>query len=312
MKNLRKIVPIILMHLSAGLAGQNMVIPLWEGDPPNFRESGETIICDTTEIVRIRNVQHPDLAVYLPAGRNATGEAVVICPGGAYWILAYDWEGTDIARMLASQGIAAFVLKYRLPGSQSNIVPHKSPLLDAQRALRTVRSRAEEFRVDPGKIGIMGFSAGGHLASSLSTHFDAGDLENEDPVEQVSCRPDFSVLMYPVISFTEAFGHSGSKENLLGKDPDPELVRYFSSELQVTEDTPPAILIHSGDDAGVPVENSLAYYRALIRQGILAEMHVYPYGGHGYSLAVGRGHLAGWPDRVVEWIRYITSEDMAP
>jgi acetyl esterase/lipase len=284
---------------------QNQIIPLWQGDPPNYKETGEVTIWDTSDIVRVRNVQKPDIAVFLPSKKNTTGEAVVICPGGGYGILAYDWEGSDIARWLNSEGIAAFVLKYRLPGSKSNIVPHKSPLMDAQRAMRLVRANAKKWNLDPAKVGIMGFSAGGHLASTLSTHFDAGDPSSTDPVEQESCRPDFSVLVYPVISFTEEFSHAGSRTALLGRDSDPELVRYYSNELQVTEETPPAILIHSDDDTGVPVENSIVYYEALRANKLASELHIYPYGGHGYSLAIGQGHLSTWPDRVIEWIKYI-------
>ena len=296
---------LLITSIIAPLAGQNQILPLWEGDPPNYQETGEVTIWDTSDIVRVRNVQKPDIAVFLPSKKNATGEAVVICPGGGYGILAYDWEGSDIARWLNSRGIAAFVLKYRLPGSKSNIVPHKSPLMDAQRALRTVRFNAESWNIDPGKIGIMGFSAGGHLASTLSTHYDGGDPSNSDPVEQESCKPNFSVLVYPVISFTEEFQHSGSRINLVGEDADEELVKYYSNELQVTEDTPPAILIHSDDDTVVPVENSISYYKALRANGISSELHIYPYGGHGYSLAIGQGHLATWPNRVIEWIRYM-------
>ena len=307
----KSIITLLLCLATGTLLSQNFILPLWEGDPPNYRESGEMMKSDTTNIVRLSLVQHPDIAVFLPSKSNATGEAVVICPGGGYQILAYDWEGSDIARWFSSRGIAAMVLKYRLPVSKSNIVPHKSPLMDAQRAFRMVRFNAESWNIDPGKIGIMGFSAGGHLASTLSTHFDNGDQGNADPVEKMSCRPDFSILVYPVISFTEEFRHSGSRAALLGEDPDPELVRYYSNEHQVTADTPPAILIHSGDDEGVPVQNSLAYYQALLKKGITAEMHVYPYGGHGYSLAIGRGHLATWPDRVLEWIRYIQNNNKA-
>jgi len=302
---MKKIFFALFLCLAVGLLqSQNFILPLWEGDPPNYRESGEIMKSDTTNIVRLSLVQHPDIAVFLPSKSNATGEAVVICPGGGYHILAYDWEGSDIARWLSSRGIAAMVLKYRLPVSKSNIIPHKSPLMDAQRAFRMVRYHAGSWNIDPGKIGIMGFSAGGHLASTLSTHFDAGDPGHTDPVERISCRPDFSILVYPVISFTKEFSHSGSRNALLGEDPDPELVRYYSNELQVSEDSPPAILIHSGDDKAVPVQNSLAYYQALLKNGTQTEMHVYPYGGHGYSLAIGKGHLATWPDRVLEWIRY--------
>lgn len=296
---------LVVASILTPVLAQNQIVPLWEGDPPNYRETGEVTIWDTSDIVRVRNVQKPDIAIFLPSKKNSTGEAVVICPGGGYGILAYDWEGSDIARWLNSEGIAAFVLKYRLPGSKSNIVPHKSPLMDAQRAMRMVRSNAEKWNVDPGKIGIMGFSAGGHLASTLSTHFDAGDPSSDDPVEQESCRPDFSVLIYPVISFTGEFSHSGSRKALLGEDADPELVSHYSNELQVTEETPPAILIHSDDDTVVPVENSIVYYKALRANKLTSELHIYPYGGHGFSLAIGQGHLSTWPDRVIEWIKYI-------
>jgi acetyl esterase/lipase len=283
---------------------QNQILPLWEGDPPNYRETGEETIWDTTDAVRILMVRKPDIAVYLPSRAHSTGEGVVICPGGGYRRLAYDKEGTDIARWLNSRGIAAFVLKYRLPESQNNIIPHLSPLMDAQRALRLVRYNAEAWNIDPGRIGIMGFSAGGHLASTLSTQFDTGDLSSTDPVEQVSCRPDFSVLIYPVISFDNRITHAGSKRSLLGENPEEDMVTYYSNEKQVTDETPSAILIHSDDDRSVPVENSIVYYKALRAHGIPAEMHIYPYGGHGYSLAIGKGHLSTWPDRVIEWIRY--------
>jgi acetyl esterase/lipase len=296
---------LLITSIIAPVVAQNQILPLWEGDPPNYRETGEVTIWDTSDIVVVRNVQKPDIAVFIPSKKNSTGEAVVICPGGGYGVLAYDWEGSDIAHWLNSQGIAAIVLKYRLPGSKSNIIPHKSPLMDAQRAMRMVRANATAWNIDPEKIGIMGFSAGGHLASTLSTHYDAGDPSSSDPVEQLSCRPDFSILVYPVISFTGEFQHSGSRRNLVGKDADEALVEYYSNELQVTEDTPPAILIHSDDDEGVPVENSIAYYKALRANKVSSELHIYPYGGHGYSLAIGQGHLATWPDRVIEWIRYI-------
>ncbi len=301
---MKKLIFSLILCLVAGtLLSQNFNLLLWEGDPPNYRESGEVIKWDTTNIIRVSLVQHPDIAVYLPSPVHATGQAVVICPGGGYHILAYHYEGSDVARWFSSRGIAAVVLKYRLPVSKSNIIPHKSPLMDAQRAMRLVRYHADSWHIDPGKIGIMGFSAGGHLASTLSTHFDQGDSGNVDPVERMSCRPDFSILIYPVISFTEEFMHSGSRTALLGEDPDTELVNHYSSELQVSEETPPAILVHSGDDSAVPVENSITYYRALIEKGIPAEMHIYPYGGHGYSLAIGKGHLSTWPERVLDWIK---------
>ena len=290
--------------MNSNLFSQNIRMNLYpDGKIPNFQPTTEQEKRDTTDIVRISKVQTPDIAVFLPAKKTATGEAVIICPGGGYHILAYDWEGEDIAKFWNSKGIAAIVLKYRLPTSESQIIPHKSPLMDAQRAMRLVRYHAEKWNIDSGKIGIMGFSAGGHLASTLSTHFDAGNPEAEDPVERISCRPDFSILMYPVISFTQDFQHSGSHKALLGENPDPELSRYYSNELQVTPDTPPAILIHASDDTGVPVANSIGYYQALLKNGVPASMHIYPYGKHGFGLATGMGYLSTWPERCYEWLK---------
>jgi acetyl esterase/lipase len=290
--------------ISALLTAQNYVLPLWpDGQIPNFRDTGESEIRDTTEIVRIRNVQTPDIAVFLPAKRNANGQAVVICPGGGYWILAYDWEGTDIAKWLNSKGVAAIVLKYRLPSSNNNIEPHKTPLLDAQRAMRMVRHHAQDWNIDPSQVGIMGFSAGGHLASTLSTNNDRGNPQNHDPVERQSCRPDFSILMYPVISSDTTIWHQGSFRALLGESPSQAMLDYYSSEKQITSDTPPAILIHSGDDKAVPVQNSIRYYEELLKQNIPAEMHIYPYGGHGYGLALDKGYLSSWTERVADWLK---------
>lgn len=290
--------------LYSNLNSQNININLYpDGEIPNFQATDEVEHRDTTDIVRIRTVQTPDISVFLPSKKTATGEAVIICPGGGYRILAYDWEGEDIAKFWNSKGVAAFVLKYRLPTSKSQVVSHLSPLMDAQRAMRLVRYNAEKWNIDPEMIGIMGFSAGGHLASTLSTHFDYGNPDANDPVERVSCRPDFSILIYPVISFTKDFQHSGSQKALLGEKPDPELSKYYSNELQVTKDTPPAMLIHSSDDKGVPVNNSITYYKALLSKGITAEMHIYPYGGHGYGLAVGEGYLSSWPERCYDWLK---------
>lgn len=296
---------IILSFVCTGqLAAQNFVIPLYpDGQVPNYQDVGEKEIRDSANIVRVSKVQVPGIEVYLPSKRNSTGKAVVICPGGGYGVLAYDWEGSDIAKMFNTNGIAAIVLKYRLPASAANIVSHLSPLMDAQRAMRMVRHNAVKWNIDPTQVGIMGFSAGGHLASTLSTHFDCGNAEGSDPVESQSCRPDFSILIYPVVSSDPEIWHRGSFRNLIGEDTDSELLNYYSNEKQITPETPPAILIHSSDDTAVPVQNSIRYYEGLLKHSIPAEMHIYPYGGHGYSLAIGRGHLATWPDRVIEWLK---------
>ena len=290
------------------LNSQSFTINLYpEGEIPNYRDVGEQEVSDTTDAVSIRKVQTPDISVFLPTQRSRTGEAVIICPGGGYHTLSYDWEGEDVAKFWNSKGIAAIVLKYRLPTSDAQIEPHKSPLMDAQRAMRLVRYHAEEWHLDPGKIGIMGFSAGGHLAASLSTHYDTGNSDAADPVERVSCRPDFSILLYPVITFTGESQHSGSRKALVGEDK--ELMHYYSCHLHATSDTPPAILIHSSDDKVGPVENSILYYQALLKESVQAEMHIYPNGGHGYSLAVGKGHLSGWPERAYEWLISFRNEN---
>jgi len=209
---------VIIFLVNTLCFGQNYTLPLWPDNIPNYQKTDEIEIRDTTDAVRISYVQKPDVSVYLPSKGNATGQAVVICPGGGYRILAYDKEGADIAKWLNSKGIAAIVLKYRLPLSKSNIVNHKSPLLDAQRAIRLTRYYANEWNIKKDKIGIMGFSAGGHLAATAGTHFDAGDSSASDPVEFMSSRPDFMVLVYPVITFSNSFMHKGSRNALLGEE----------------------------------------------------------------------------------------------
>ena len=281
------------------------VYPLWGGTPPNHQASDLQEETVESNIIRISKVQDPSIEVYLPAQRNANGQAVVICPGGGYGILAYDWEGTEIAKWLNSQGIAGIVLKYRLPEDASNVVPHLSPLMDAQRALRTVRHHAAEWNIDPSNIGIMGFSAGGHLASTAGTQFDAGDPASDDPIENLSSRPDFMILMYPVVSFETASTHRGSRRNLLGEQDSPELVAKYSAEKNVTSETPPTFFVHAADDKSVPVQNSIDLYTALVAQGIPTEMHLYPTGGHGFGLALDKGHLAGWTDRCIDWLESI-------
>ncbi len=286
------------------LHAQDLTLPLYPtGKVPNYQKTSEVEKWDTTNIVRVSLVQTPTMDVYLPAGSNATGQAVVICPGGGYGILAYNWEGADPARFLSAKGITAIVLKYRLPNSKSNITPHLSPLLDAKRAIRTVRAHAKKWKIDPAQVGIMGFSAGGHLASTLATHFDAGDAAANDSIERQSSRPDFAVLVYPVISMSKPSMHSGSRNNLIGAKPDSSLAILYSNELQVTEKTPPTFLIHATDDKGVPVENSLLFYQALKDKGVPAEMHIYPTGGHGFGLGIGKGYLETWTDRLVDWLR---------
>jgi len=242
----------------------------------------------------------PTLTIWLPEDAKATGTAVVICPGGGYGALALDHEGKQIAQWFNSMGIAGFILEYR---HRSKGYGHPAPLQDAQRAIRTVRSRAAEWKIDPGRIGIMGFSAGGHLASTAGTHFDKGNPQSKDPIERVSCRPDFMILCYAVIAFGEPYTHFGSQHNLIGKDASPELVRSLSNEKQVTAETPPAFLFHTDEDTGVPPENSIQFYLALRRAKVPAELHIYRSGRHGLGLAGNVPGTAAWPKNCEEWLR---------
>jgi acetyl esterase/lipase len=240
----------------------------------------------------------PSLAPFVvPQGRG-TGTAVVVCPGGGYAHLSMDKEGEQIARWLNSIGVTAFVLKYRL-GPKYH---HPVELGDAQRAIRTVRYKAAEYRLMPDRIGIMGFSAGGHLASTAGTHFDKGNDSAPDPIDRVSSRPDFLVLCYPVITFGQ-FAHRGSEQMLLGNEPDPKLVESLSNELQVTAQTPPTFLFHTTEDRTVPVENSVMFYSALRKAGVPAEIHIYERGPHGVGLAQTDEALSTWPARLADWLR---------
>ena len=290
----------IFFYFNGGAQEYKLLWP--SGNIPNYKKTTEVEKRDTSSIIRISLVQQPGIEVYLPSKQTANGQAIVVCPGGGYGMLAYDWEGTDIAKWLNSKGVAAIVLKYRLPNSKSNIVPQLSPLLDAQRALRTVRANAQKWNIKKNQIGIMGFSAGGHLASTAGSHFDNGDTNATDSVDRLSSRPDFMILMYPVISMSKTYMHQGSRNNLIGANPDSALAKYYSNDLQVTKETPPTFIVHSTDDAGVPVENSLSFYQALKTNKVPAEMHIYPYGGHGFGLAVGKGYLNTWTDRCIDWL----------
>ena len=242
----------------------------------------------------------PAITPYLPEPDNATGAALVIFPGGGYAGLAQH-EGNDYALWSNQRGITAFVLKYRL-GSKG--YRHPAMLNDAARAVRLVRARAGDWKLDPKRVGIMGSSAGGHLASTLLTHFDAGKPDAEDPVERQSSRPDLGILCYPVITMGE-YTHQGSKNNLLGKDPAPELVKLLSNELQVTKETPPCFLFHTGEDTAVPVENSLEFAAALRRAGVPFDLHIYQKGRHGIGLADKPpfAHVHPWASDCLFWLK---------
>jgi len=282
--------------------GQQTILPLWPEKIPNHQAVAEKETVQERDILWIEKVQEPTLAVFLPVKRKATGKAVVACPGGGYQGLAYDWEGIDIAKWLNSRGVAAFVLKYRLPRSASVKIDHLAPLQDAQRAMRMVRSHAEKWNISKDQVGIMGFSAGGHLASTLGTHYDRPNEFEGDTIDELSARPDFMILIYPVITMKSPHTHQGSRDRLLGENPEDSLIDEYSNELHIDPETPPTFIVHSTDDKAVPVENSLYFYQALKEAGVYSEMHIYPKGGHGYALAVGKGYLQSWPDRLADWM----------
>lgn len=273
----------LLFAMQVNGQSQNQPIKLWPDAAPGALGSQPEDV--------------PTLTAYLPPRDKATGAAVVVCPGGGYGHLA-DHEGRPVAEWLNSVGVAGFVLKYRIAPRYH----HPAPMLDAARALRLVRARAAEWGLDPRRIGILGFSAGGHLASTAATHFDAGKAEASDPIERVSSRPDLAVLVYPVITMRAAT-HAGSKKNLLGEHPDPQLVTLMSNDEQVTKETPPTFLIHTVNDNGVPVENSLLFAAALGRAGVAYEMHLYERGPHGFGLAPDDPILSSWPARCADWLR---------
>ena len=241
----------------------------------------------------------PAITVYMPASTAGPMTAVIIAPGGSYRALASNLEGRAPANYFNALGIAAFVLRYRL-GPQYH---HPIELGDAQRAVRTVRARAAEWHIAPDRIGMMGFSAGGHLASSASTHFDNGNANASDPIDRVSSRPDFAILGYPVISFIEPWTHQGSKTNLLGDAPDPALARSLSSETQVTASTPQTFIYQTNADTTTPAENAVSYYLALRKAGVPAEMHIFRDGRHGSGLGMTDPALAEWPRLLANWLR---------
>lgn len=259
-------------------------LPLWESGAPGALGTADT--------------DKPTLTFYR-ASRGATGTAVVVAPGGGYGGLAMDHEGRQVAAFFNAMGVTAFVLKYRL-GPRYR---HPIELGDAQRAIRLVRSRAQEFGITADRIGMMGFSAGGHLTATTGTHFDEGKVDAADPVDRASSRPDFLILGYPVITFEAGVTHAGSVRNLLGENADPKLIQELSNELHVTERTPPTFLFHTNADTGVVPENSVRFYLALRKAKVPAEMHIFENGPHGVGLALGDPALSAWPTLLTNWMR---------
>ena len=260
-------------------------IPLWTAGAPG------ALGADSTD--------QPLMTPYLPPAGTANGTAVVIFPGGGYQHLSMQKEGSDVANWLAGTGVTTFVVRYRLGPKYR----HPTMIGDAQRAIRTVRARAAEWGIDPRRLGVIGFSAGGHLASTTGTHFDTGNASSTDRIERASARPDFLLLIYPVITMRDSLTHAGSRRNLIGVEAAPELVRLMSNETRVSRETPPTFLVHSTDDKAVPVENSLLFYEALKRSGVPAEMHVFEHGGHGFGLAPRDPVLSAWTTMCEAWMR---------
>lgn len=273
-------------------------MPLYSGAVPNSKPAPNKEKAETKDnVTRVSKVSVPTLTVYKPASPN--GMSVIICPGGGYGVLAFDKEGTRVAEEMNKWGITAFVLKYRLPDDTTNIDRSLAPLQDAQQAVRLVRSKATEWGLKKDKIGIMGFSAGGHLASTTATHFNRkADVTNKDTT---SVRPDFAILIYPVISFDSSITHKGSRNNLVGATAAVDQIKLYSNELQVTAKTPPSFLVHAGDDGSVQVENSIRYYQACIKYKVPAEMHLYPKGGHGFGM-YNKTTNDNWMERLQNWL----------
>ena len=269
-------------------------VPIWpDGVPGAIKDGGPETLTDGI----LRNVHVPSLTPYLPPAGRANGTAVIVCPGGGYTVLAIDKEGRAVAEWLNSLGISAFVLKYRLKE-----YGHPAPLRDVLRAVRLLRSDAATWGIRPDRIGVIGFSAGGHLAASAATLFDAPEGRTGAELDRVSARPDFAILVYPVIVLSGPYAHAGSRRALLGEAPAPALVDALSLDARVTKDTPPAFLVHGGTDTAVPPENSTLFYLALRRSGVPAELHAYERGIHGFGLQPDHGPVSGWPNRCAEWM----------
>ncbi|MDD4921231.1 MAG: alpha/beta hydrolase [Bacteroidales bacterium] len=295
---MKRITFFVLLFLPLLLTAQQ-TINLYPATIPNSKpyKMKEIVMQINGQFNGYRSISEPTLTICLPEKSIATGAAVVICPGGGYGVNCFQGEGNNIAEVFIRKGIAAFILKYRLPSDSIMVDKSIGPLQDAQQAIKTVRQRAAEWNINPAKIGIMGFSAGGHLASTAGTHFDKSYIPNN---EKISLRPDFMILVYPVISMKNEIKETGTHDRLLGKSPNAEQIMLFSNEMQVNANTPPTWITHTGDDKIVPVENSIRFYQALIKNNVPAEMHLYPKGNHGFVLHIP---TEKWMQPVFDWMK---------
>jgi acetyl esterase/lipase len=275
-------------------------ISLYQSTIPNSKSSADEEQTEVSNgVTLVSKITSPTLTVYLPPKAKSNGTAVIICPGGGYWINATVHEGSDVAKKFNEWGVTAFVLKYRIPNDATMQNKEIGPLQDAQQAIKIVREKAQEFGVDPSRVGIMGFSAGGHLASTASTHYEKSVVDN---IEKTNLRPDFTILVYPVISFQNSIGHIGSRDQLIGKNPSQQKIDQYSNELQVNEKTPPTFLVHASDDDGVSPENSVVYYQQLIKHKVPAELHLYQKGGHGFGMN-NPTTKDEWMERLKNWMK---------
>jgi len=293
MKTITTCFVLMLILFSAVTAQESM--NLYPGVIPNSKQSDIKETGGSSGM--FAGVTIPTLGIFLPEKEKSTGAAVIICPGGGYSVVVYQAEGIKTAKEFAKNGIAAFVLKYRLPNDLTMIDKKKGPLQDAQQAIKVVRENATQWGIDVHKVGIMGFSAGGHLASTAATHFKKALIENTDGT---NLRPDYQILIYPVISMQDSLTHLDSRKKLLGDNPSKEIIDEFSNELQVDENTPPAYITHAGDDKVVDVDNSIVYYEKLRRHNVPAEMHIYPKGNHGFVLF---HPTEEWMMPIFEWMK---------
>jgi acetyl esterase/lipase len=284
---------VISLILMSTISKAQKIVPLYEGEIPGAKPGPDLEKTDTAAdgIVRVSKISRPSITVYLPDPKIATRIAVIIFPGGGYGINAIKHEGWDVAEYFVKKGIAAFVVKYRLPDTATMLRPAGGPLMDAQQAIMHVRKNAMQYNIDPSKVGVMGFSAGGHLAATASTLYRYHATPS-------AVRPDFSILVYPVISFSDSVGHLGSRNNLLGKEPDPGTIRMFSNELQVDAKTPPAFLVHAKDDP-ISYKNSVLYEEALKRYNVPVKLLLYEKGGHGYGMYNKTSDIF-WPDEAIK------------
>lgn len=282
---------------TASAAAQE-IIPLYDLIPNSIpgKDREQSVTKDGVE--RLNHVSVPLMMLYRPAVTTNKMPAVIICPGGSYSILSIAKEGKDVAQLFSEWGVMAFVLKYRLPDDTIMVDRSIGPLQDAQRAIQMIREYADKWNIDTAKIGLMGFSAGGHLASSGATHFKNAVISND---KNISLRPSFSILVYPVISFADSITHMGSRTNLLGKNPSAEKISYWSNELQVNPQTPPTFIVHASDDKAVLPANSINYYMALLKNKVPAEMHIYQNGGHGFGMN-NKTTTEKWMERLKNWL----------